>query len=176
MEARRAEHFARMRHLREAFAEANERLVTRLREATDEAAEAAPPDGWSAAQIGWHVARMTNRFAGVLSGDAPGAQPLPADFRAREWAEIATAIPAKLQAAASVQPPAGVRRSDAIADLEASGVRMARAFDALTLDRGARFGLTHPVTGAITLYQVGEWATTHVVRHDRQAARALGSR
>jgi hypothetical protein len=174
VDLRRSEHLARVRHLREAFAEANERLVARLRRVPDEAAERAPDGGWSAAQIGWHVAKATTRFADLISGDVPGPQPLPADFRPRPWEEVAGAIPAKLQAAASLQPPPGVRRGDAIADLEASAMRIARAFDALTPERGAAFGVTHPITGPITVYQIGDWATAHVIRHNRQAKRVLG--
>ena len=87
-----AAHRARVAHLREAFAEANERLVARLRGAEDEAAARVPEGGWSAAQIGWHVARVTTRFAGIMSGEMPGAQPVPADFCERPWPEIVQAI------------------------------------------------------------------------------------
>ena len=71
-------------------------------------------------------------------------------------------------------PPPVVRRSDAIAALEAAGMRMARAFDALTPERGARMGITRPVVGSITVYQIGDWATAHIIRHNRQAKRVLG--
>ena len=174
MDAAQSQHLARVRHLRESFAEANERLVSRLRNATDEAAEQAPGGGWSAAQIGWHVAAVTTRFAGVMSGDLDGAQALPADFRPREWSDIAAAVPSALTARGPVVPPESVGRAAAIAALEASGGRMARAFDTLTPERGARLGITHAVVGTINLYQLGEWATAHVIRHNRQAKRVLG--
>ena len=51
---------------------------------------------------------------------------------------------------------------------------MARAFDTLTAERGARIGITNPIVGTINLYQVGEWAVSHVARHYGQAQRALG--
>jgi hypothetical protein len=35
-------------------------------------------------------------------------------------------------------------------------------------------GITHPIVGTITLYQLGDWATAHVIRHNRQAKRVLG--
>ena len=38
MDHKQSEHLSRVRHLREAFAAANEHLVSRLREADDEAA------------------------------------------------------------------------------------------------------------------------------------------
>lgn len=174
MDAVQSQHLGRIRHLRESFAEANERLVARLRGATDEAAGRAAAGTWSAAQIGWHVAAVTTRFAGLISGEIAGAQPLPEDFRERTWAEVVASIPQRVQAPAALVPPPGVRRVDAIAALEASGMRMARAFDAVTPDRGTRMGLTSAVVGSITVYQIGDWATAHVIRHNRQAKRVLG--
>jgi hypothetical protein len=174
MNAAQAEHLSRVRHLRESFAEANERLVARLRRVTDDAAQLVSPDGWSATQIGWHVAAVTTRFAGVMSGDLPGAQPLPADFRERTWDEIVATVPPRLTASAAVAPPPAVSKSEAIAALESSGTKMARALDTLTAERSGRMGLTHPIVGTITLYQLGDWATAHVIRHNRQAKRVLG--
>ena len=174
MNPKQSEHLARVRLLRGAFAEANERLVARLRRASDEAAVRAPDGGWSVAQIGWHVAAVTTRFAGLISGDAGGPQPLPPGFVERPWAEILAGVPAKLQAPSSAIPPRSVGRTEAISALEASGMRMARAFDRLTPERGGGLFITHPITGPITLYQVGDWAAAHVIRHNRQAKQVLG--
>ena len=80
MDAVQSQHLGRVRQLRESFAEANERLVARLRGASDEAAGHAPEGEWSAAQIGWHVAAVTTRLAGLISGDVAGAQPLTGRF------------------------------------------------------------------------------------------------
>jgi hypothetical protein len=175
MDAKQSGHLARVRRLREAFAQANERLVARLRAADDVAAARAPAGRWSAAQLGWHVAAVTTRFAGLVSGEAAGPQPVPEGFIERDWNEIAAAIPERLQAPASATPPPVVSKADAISALEASGMRMARAFDRLTPERGAGLGITHPITGPITLYQVGEWATAHVIRHNHQAKQVLGA-
>lgn len=173
MDAQQAEHLARVRHLREAFAAANEHLVKRLRAATDADAERRPADGWSAAQVGWHVASVNTRFAALIAGDVAAAKPLEAGFIERPWATIAAAMPPKLQAAAAAHPNGPVSRHDAIAALEASAVKMARAFDTLTPERGAGIGVTNPLVGTINLYQVGEWAAAHAWRHDAQAERAL---
>jgi hypothetical protein len=169
-------HYARLHHLRESFAEANERFVTRLRNAGEDEVRRVPEGGgWSAAQIGWHVAKVTTRFAGLISGDLPGAQPLAADFREREWSSIVSGIPDRLQAPGAFEPPPTVTRTDAIAALEAAGVRMARAFDTITPERGAGHGISSAIVGGtITVYQIGEWATAHVIRHNRQAKRVLG--
>lgn len=174
MDAKQSGHLSRVRHLREGFAEANERLVTRLRRATDEAAERVPPDGWSAAQIGWHVASVTNRFAGLIAGEVPGPAPLPDGFAERPWAEVLAGVPEKLQAPAAATPPHAVSRAEAISGLEGSGMRMARAFDRLTPERGGGMGITHVITGAISVYQIGDWATAHIIRHNQQAKRVLG--
>lgn len=174
MDAKQSGHLARVRHLRETFAEANERLVARLRRATDEAAERVPAGGWSAAQIGWHVAAVTNRFAGSIAGDVPGPSPLPEGFTERSWQEVLAVVPEKLRAPASATPPPIVTRADAISTLEASGMRMARAFDRLTPERGGGMGITHAITGPLSVYQIGDWATAHIIRHNQQAKRALG--
>jgi hypothetical protein len=174
MDATQARHLARVRHLRESFAAANERLVARLRAATDEQAARSLAGGWTPAQIGWHVAAVTSRFAGVISGDMKGAVPLPDGFVETPWEQVAAAIPAQLKAPDALAPPPSATRHDAIAALEAAGMRMARAFDTLTPERGSRLGLTSPIVGTITLYQVGEWATAHIMRHNRQAKGALG--
>ena len=174
MDVKGADHLARVRHLREEFASANERLVKRLRASEDDTADRAPADGgWSASQIGWHVATVNTRFAALLSGDVPAARPLPDDFREKPWTEIAAELPEKIQASAAAMPPAHVKRAEAIAALEASAVKMARAFDTLTVERGGRIGVTNQLVGTINLYQVGEWAASHVARHDAQARKAL---
>ena len=69
MQPTQTAHVSRVRHLRESFAAANERLVARLRGASDEAAERSVPSAWSAAQIGWHVATVSTRFAAMIAGD-----------------------------------------------------------------------------------------------------------
>ena len=175
MDSRLAAHYARVRHLRESFAEANERLVARLRRVDDHAAQRSPGGGWSAAQIGVHVARVTTRFAALIAGDAPGVEALPEGFQERPWTTIVPEIPDRLQAPGAFAPPAHATREEAIAALEASGVRIAQAFDVLTAERGSRFGITSKIVGGtISVYQIGEWATAHVIRHNRQAKRVLG--
>jgi hypothetical protein len=174
MNETQAAHLARVRHLRESFAAANERLVSRLRAASDDAAERHVPEAWSAAQIGWHVATVSTRFAAMIAGDMPGPQPLADSFKERPWAAIAAAIPDALRAPSAVHPPPAVTRSDAVSALEASATKMAHAFDALTYERGTRMGITNAVVGTVTVYQLAEWATAHIARHNKQAKRMLG--
>ena len=52
---------------------------------------------------------------------------------------------------------------------------IARALDVVTPERGATHGISSQVVGGtINLYQVGEWATAHVIRHNKQAKQTLG--
>ncbi|MBA2302636.1 MAG: DinB family protein [Acidobacteria bacterium] len=163
-----------MRHLREGFSSGNEHLVGLLRQAADGPAQRVAAGCWSAAQVGWHVASVNTRFAALMSGDSPGAKSLADDFVETPWGEIVSRIPGQLDAPSAVRPPAGVTRHDSIAALEASALKMARALDTLTPERGMKLGVTNPLVGTINLYQLGDWAVSHVVRHYRQAERALG--
>jgi hypothetical protein len=173
MDRDQAAHLSRVRHLRESFASENEHLVTLLRSTDDTLATRSAPGQWSAAQVAWHVASVNTRFAALIAGDSPAAKPLPADFQERRWADIAAGIPDKLEAATAAVPPVRVSRHDAIAALETSALRIARAFDTLTPERGARIGVSSPIVGTINLYQVGEWAASHVARHRKQARQAI---
>jgi hypothetical protein len=168
------DHTARLAQLRESFAQANQRLLVRLRDASDDAAERPAGGGWSASQIGWHVAAVTRRFAGLISGEVPAATPLDAGFRERAWTDVAASIPDRLEAPAAAVPPDSVRREDAVRAVEDAGRQMVLALETLTPERGDRMGITHPIVGVISVYQIGEWATAHVARHNRQAKRALG--
>jgi hypothetical protein len=175
MDRQQAAHLSRVRHLRESFAHENEQLVGLLRRADATVAERSAAGRWSAAQVAWHVAAVNTRFAALIAGDIPAGRPLPGDFVERPWQEIAAAIPDRLEAATAALPPAKVTCHDAIALLEASAVKIARAFDTLTPERGEKIGVTSPIVGTINLYQVGDWAAAHVTRHARQAADALAA-
>ena len=161
---------------RQSYREAHERFVKRLREAADGAVHRTPADGgWSAAQIGWHVAAVDGQFAEIVSGVRPVAQPIGPGAAERPWTEVLMGIPQKIEAGKRVQPPADARR-DAVLDLLAeSAAKLDAALAALDEQRGAGYAITHPAIGTITLRQFGEWATAHTIRHNAQAKRVLGS-
>jgi hypothetical protein len=166
-------HAARLARIARAFDESMARLAARLDRADDEAAGRSPAAGaWSAAQVGWHVAAVNDMFAGLLES-GPGVAPAPDGFAERSWPEVAAEVAARLDAPARVRPPEGVDRRTAIERLRASGDRLRGAILALTPERAACC-LRSDIVGTISLYQVGEWATAHVIRHNRQAKRALG--
>jgi uncharacterized damage-inducible protein DinB len=168
-------HSDRIERMRQAYREAHERFVKRLRDAPAEAVERVPPDGgWSAAQIGWHVAAVDASFAGLMSGERPGAQPLAEGTPEKPWSEIVAGIPSKLEAGKRVQPPASVRREEVLSALEQSSAKLDAALAGLDPDRGATHAITHPVVGTVTLRQIGDWAVAHTIRHNAQAKRVLG--
>lgn len=162
--------------VRRSYREAHDRLVKRLSEAPADAAERAPAGGgWSAAQIGWHVAAVDASFAGLLTGERPGAQPLPDGAQEKTWAEILQAMPARIEAGKRVQPPQDARRDDVLKLLAEASAKFDAALAGLDEARGARYAITHPVIGTVCLRQFGDWATAHTIRHNAQAKRALGS-
>jgi DinB family protein len=167
-------HDERIARVREAYRAAHERFMTRLRDASDADVHRQPPGGgWSAAQIGWHVAAVDGSFAAVLSGEVAAAKPLPDGAAAKPWAEIVAAMPERLEAGRRVQPPPDARRDDVLAALTASAAKLDAALAGLSEERGTGYAITHPVIGTVALGQVGEWATAHVIRHNAQAKRAL---
>ena len=168
-------HSDRMARVRQAYLTAHARFAKRLTDAPADAVERVPDDGgWSAAQIGWHVAAVDASFAGLVSGEQPGAKPLPEGVSETPWSEIVRGIPGQLQAGKRVQPPAGVRRDEALTELARACAKLDAALAGLDESRGAGQAITHPVVGTVTLRQIGEWATAHTIRHNAQAKRILG--
>jgi uncharacterized damage-inducible protein DinB len=160
---------------RQSYREAHDRFVTRLRDAPDELVHRPAGDGgWSAAQIGWHVAAVDGQFADLVSGARPGAQPLAGGVSEKPWSELVAGIPPRIEAGKRVQPPPDARRDAVLASLEESAAKLDAALAALEELRGTNFAVTHPAIGTITLRQFGEWATAHTIRHNAQAKRVLG--
>lgn len=150
--------------------EATDRFTARLERAGERAEHAA--SGWSPSQIGAHVAMVNDSFAALVDGTTPVAAPPAAGFSERSWSVIASAIPARAEAPARLIPPAGVKTADAVERVRHSVNRLTAAIAALTPERGV-YCITNRMVGTITLYQVGEWATAHIIRHNQQAKRLL---
>ena len=172
----REEHDARIARMRRAYGEAHARLVARLTGAPDEAAHRSPGGGaWSVAQIGWHVAAVDGSFAGLVSGELPGAKPLAEGVRERPWDEVVRGIPDKIDAGPRVQPPPEVTREAALAALATSAARLDAALAGLAEDRATGLAVTHPIVGLVTIGQIGDWAAAHTIRHNAQAKRTLAA-
>lgn len=165
-------HDERVTQIAGRFDEAMSRLVARIERAGDAAVRQPPDGGWSAAQIAWHVATVNNVFADLMSGGA-GAFAAPPEFTETDWKELAGQMQSRLQAPAYARPPADVDPRDALERLRRSGARLSAAIAALTPERGVMC-IRSGFVGTISIYQVGEWATGHAIRHNRQAKRVLG--
>lgn len=160
---------------RQTYREAHERFVKRLREAPEDAVHRpAAGGGWSAAQIGWHVAAVDGQFADIVSGARPVAQPLGPDAAETPWPDLVAGMPPRIEAGKRVQPPPDVRREAVLDLLSESAAKLDAALANLDAQRGAGYAITHPAIGTITLRQFGEWATAHTIRHNAQAKRVLG--
>ncbi|MBP6715809.1 MAG: DinB family protein [Acidobacteria bacterium] len=168
-------HATRIAELTAAFNESMARFLGRLQAATAEQLVKAPEGGgWSAAQVVWHVGATNEAFAGLIDGSIPNARPAAEGFTETPWGDIASQVPAKLEAPERFHPPADVTPADALAKLVAS---QQRVVDALAGLEESRAGLTvrSTVGTPISLYQVGNWAAAHVARHNSQVKRLLGS-
>jgi len=123
---------------RRSYREAHDRLVARLRNAPEDAVHRAPADGgWSAAQIGWHVAAVDGQFADLVSGARPGAQPLAEGAAEKPWAAVVSGMPQRIEAGRRVQPPPDAQRDAVLAMLEESAAKLdaeSRALLGLLLD------------------------------------------
>jgi hypothetical protein len=148
------------------------RFMKRLESAGDRAEQAAT--GWTPAQVAVHVAMVTENLASVIEGTLPGATPAAADFHEREWADVVRDVPARNEAPARFQPPATVSRDDATSRFQQSVSHLARAVETLTPERACHC-ITNRVVGTITLYQAGDFAIAHMIRHNQQLKRILGA-
>jgi hypothetical protein len=156
-----------------AFEAAMARFLARIEGTPDSVAERVPADGgWSAAGIAWHVAVTNEQFAGLVEGTVPGARPPEEGFEETPFPEILSIVPDGLEAPPKFHPPAGVTRADALARARASLDKMSRAIRAIPESRG--LWTVKSMLGLVTVYQVGEWATAHVARHNAQAKRVIG--
>ncbi|MDQ3068820.1 MAG: DinB family protein [Acidobacteriota bacterium] len=165
------DHALRVAAVTSQFDEAMVRFQSRLSEAAAQAPRVPAEGAWTIAQVAWHVGAVNDAFAKVIDGTFPVAQQPAADFVEREWEAIRSAIPEKLQAPSRVHPPDEVTLPEAVAKLSATGARLTAALRELSAER-ARFTY-ESMLGRISLYQVGEWATAHVIRHNKQVKRLL---
>lgn len=166
-------HQERVANTLAAFQAAMSRFVDRVEQVSEEEATRVPPGGgWTVAGITWHVAATNEGFAALVDGTRPLARAPEADFSETPFAEIAERVPAQLEAPDMFHPPAGVTMADALAKLRASCQRFKDVYQALPESRG--LWTVKSVLGLITVYQVGDWATAHVARHNAQAKRTLG--
>lgn len=168
-------HDERIARTAAAFEAAMDRFLARIEHTPDHIAERPPAaGGWSAAGIAWHVAKVNEQFAGLVEGVVPGARPPEAGFEETPFGQIVAPIAdVGLEAPEKFHPPAGISRADALALARASRLKLAQAIRTMPESRG--LWTIKSILGQLTVYQVGEWATAHVIRHNAQAKRTIGS-
>lgn len=167
----RPDHAARLAAIRARLDETSARFVARL----EAAADVVPPAGaWNAAQIAVHVARVNENLAAVISGRMAVATPPPPGFAERDWNDIGRAIPERIAAPARFVPPADAELATAVQMLRDSVLALQTAVAELTPER-AGYCITNRAAGTLTLYQAGEFAASHMVRHNQQVKRLLAT-
>jgi hypothetical protein len=165
-----ATHDLRITDLLGRLRETGSRYASRLENAGARAEQA--ETGWTPAQVAVHVALVNKNLASVIDGSLPGAVPPAADFQERAWSDIVRGVPARNEAPARFHPPAVVTAGDAAATVHQSVAHLSRAIETLTPER-ARMCITNRAVGTITLYQAGDFAIAHMVRHNQQLKRIL---
>ena len=164
-------HEARIDDLLNRLREASTRFSARVAGAGPRAEQAA--SGWTLAQIASHVAMVNHNLASVIEGSAQGAVPPAEGYQERAWPDIVRGVPGRNEAPARFQPAASVAAQEGLQQFEQSVGHLARAIESLTPDR-ARYCITNRVVGTISLYQAGDFAIAHMIRHNQQAKRVLG--
>jgi hypothetical protein len=151
------------------FTAAHSLFMGRLRELPPDVAEEQPDDrSWSPAQIACHVAMANEWTAGVLLGTTPLAAPVREGSRE----PFNTADVPPNSKFFPLDPPDIISRDNALERLRASGHHLSKAIASLTAERGSRFGVTLPA-GALLLFELAEFAVTHVGRHSAQLGQAV---
>ncbi|HVE53751.1 MAG TPA: DinB family protein [Ramlibacter sp.] len=168
------DHAGRIRAAAAAFKAANHTLIADL-DALDEGTAMRPPaaGGWSAAQIGWHVAETSRLLAAMLAGELPGPRLAPGFV---EDAEVFSRVPARVESRMpEIQPPGSTTRQEAITRLRASEAPTVLAIESLTPERAGGYTFKMPF-GILNLYQCAEFIGAHAGRHRGQVQRCLAAR
>lgn len=156
-----------------AFEAAMSRFVDRVESASEDEGTRVPPGGgWTVAGITWHVAATNEGFSSLVDGSRPLARAPQPDFVEEPFSEIIARVPGQLEAPEMFHPPADLTLAQALEKLRASCGRFKDVYRALPEARG--LWTVKSILGLISVYQVGDWAVAHVIRHNAQLKRTLG--
>jgi hypothetical protein len=153
------------------FSATSQTFAAKLRDLPPGLAEFRTDAGsWSPAQIGCHVALSNLWIADVLTG-ASQAPRVPVNGSTFDPA----ALPPTEESFPTLVPPGAVSREVALERFRASVQQVSKAIAALPSDRAAAEGVTLSI-GTLSLYELADYAATHITRHlaqvDRTVARA----
>jgi hypothetical protein len=166
-------HATRIGNIESDFGQAIDQLMARLHALDDAAATRQSASGWTPAQIGVHDALTNDFLAAVIRGDVKEMSvPRQADFTE----SLATLqLPDKVKTFSALEPPADASKADAVARLRQSGQTFEKALPTVTPERCVSTCIKMPFGVVFSLYEVGEFATSHVHRHVAQVDRAAGA-
>jgi hypothetical protein len=166
-------HQDQMREKSKAFTAAVSTFSQAVEQLDDATAMRTPQQGgWSVAQIAWHVGTTNELLAGIIGGDVPMAAPAAPGFT--ENPGVFGGIPEKMETFPQLMPPAAVTRTEGLAKLRGSEPRVLAAFQALTAERAAGYSVTLPF-GTLSMPQIADFVTAHVMRHLGQVQRAIAA-
>jgi uncharacterized damage-inducible protein DinB len=142
-------------------------FTSKLRDLPPGLAEVRPDrDSWSPAQIGCHIAMSNEWIANALAGLEPHARPIAERMSAFDPSGLAPTE----ESFPALVPPNPVSREVALERLRNSSQRVSRAIAALSSERGTTEGVTLAV-GTMSLYELADYAATHMARHLAQVER-----
>jgi hypothetical protein len=151
------------------FNAAHHRLIEILRQLEAPGAHGRPVNGWSPAQVGCHVALTNEWIAGVLKGDVPSARQVPEGF-VEEF--DASRLPSAIQTVPALEPPIVSSLEAAVDRLRTSGHELSKAIASLSHERGTGYCVTLPF-GTLSLFELADFAASHVTRHIGQIERSV---
>lgn len=148
-------------------------FTSKLRDLPSGIAEEKPdPHSWSPTQIGSHVAMVNEWIAEVLNGSASLAEPQPAGF---QETFDATGLPPTQETFPTLVPPARVGHDAVLERLRTSSQHLTKAIASLSSDRGAGYTVRLNF-GTLSLFELADYAATHMKRHLAQVDRTVGAR
>lgn len=148
-------------------------FASKLRDLPPGIAEERPdPESWTPAQIGCHVAMSNDWICDVLTGTAAVAEPLPAGFSEHFDPK---SLPPTEETFPALVPPYPVSRDAALDRLRTSSQRVTKAIASLSAERCARFGVRLPFD-TLSLFELADYAATHMTRHVAQVDRTIGAK
>jgi hypothetical protein len=152
------------------FSATSQTFASKLRDLPPGLAEfRADTESWTPAQIGCHVAMSNEWIAGVLTG-VTAAQRAPS---AAAGVFDATRLPPTDETFPAMVPPTAVSREVALERFRTSVQRVSKAIAGLSAERGTGDAVALEF-GTLSLYELADYAATHITRHLAQVDRVVG--
>lgn len=166
----RSEHDTRITAAVTSLESATAAFIAYLAQLPEAVTVATLPGGWTPAGHAAHLALTNSVFVGVITGGGPLTPgPGTSDFSDGRW--NLDAPPTDVIAPSILVPPAGIGRSDALANLRQSVDRLSSAIK--SIDPALAATCVKLPWAMVSLYQMAEWGGGHTMRHLTQVSREL---